>query len=85
MKVTDFDGIYKWKFLIPCIYIISWALLIFGPIFFPYAYQIYCIVIVVYSLLKTIGLTFGCLVALILLYSTLRKLNKKKIEEGANS
>lgn len=74
MDPKDFKGIYKWKFLIPAMYIISWLLMIFGPIFFPYGYQIYCIIIIVYSLLKTAGLTFGALVALIILYRTIKHL-----------
>lgn len=58
-------------------YIVSWILMIVGPIFFPYAYQIYCIIIIVYSLLKTAGLTFGALVALIMIYRTIKELSKK--------
>ena len=76
MNPKDFAGINKWKFLIPGLYIISWMLMIFGPLFFPKPYQIYCIIIIVYSLLKTLGMTFGALVALILLKKTIKKLNK---------
>lgn len=74
----DFEGVYKWKFLIPGLYIVSWLLMIFGPLFFPYPYQIFCIIIIVYSLLKTLGLTFGTLVALIMQYRTLKQLKIAK-------
>jgi hypothetical protein len=76
MDLKDFKGIYKWKFLIPGLYVVSWLLMILGPIFFPYGYQIYCIIVIVYSLLKTAGLTFGTLVALIMLHRTLKEIAK---------
>ena len=78
MNPRDFEGVYKWKFLIPGMYVVSWLLMIFGPIFFPYGYQIYCITIIAYSLLKAFGIAFGAAVALIVLYSTIKKLNKIK-------
>lgn len=85
MDAKDFEGVQKWKFLIPGMYVMSWLLMIFGPLFFPYGYQVYCIIIIVYSLLKTLGLTFGSLVALILLKKTIKQLSKSNDEEGNNS
>ena len=76
MHPDDFKGVFKWKFLIPVLYILSWILMISGPLLFPYAYQIYCIIIIVYSLVKTAGLTFGCLVAVIMQYKTIKNLAK---------
>ena len=52
----DFKGTFKWKFLIPFLYIASWACMILGPLFFSYGYQIYCFVVIGYSLIKTAGL-----------------------------
>ena len=60
----DFEGIYKFKFFIPFVYLVNWALVIFGSIFFSSEYQIYCIVILIYSHLKTIGLGIGAAYAL---------------------
>jgi hypothetical protein len=74
MGVKDFEGIYKWKFLIPSLYVINWLLIIVGPLFFPYAYQIYCMTIIVYSVFKTLGLCLGTLVSLIKLKSTINQL-----------
>ena len=67
----DFEGIYKFKFFVPAFYIISWSLMIFGSIFFPQVYQTICIVILVYSLLKNIGLIIGGIYALCKFYSIL--------------
>ena len=55
----DFEGIFKFKFFVPFFYIVSWALAIFGSIFFPEVYQTMCIAILIYSLLKTAGLIVG--------------------------
>lgn len=65
MNPQDFNGIYKWKFLVPIVYIINWSLIVVGPLFFPYAYQIMCMIIITYSVLKTWGLCLGTFVSLI--------------------
>lgn len=85
MDAKDFEGVHKWKFLIPGLYVLSWLLMIFGPLFFPYGYQIYCIIIIVYSLLKTLGLTFGSLVSLIMVKRTIKQLNVLNQEDAVNS
>lgn len=74
MNPKDFDGIYKWKFLVPIIYIMNWSLVIIGPLLIPYAYQIFCMTVIVYSLLKGLGLCLGTLVSLINLKKTIKKL-----------
>ena len=45
--------------------------MIFGPIFFAEVYQTICIVLLIYSLLKTVGLTIGGAVSLYKLNSIL--------------
>jgi hypothetical protein len=65
MDPVDFEGIFKWKFLIPGMYVFSWILMIIGPLLFPFAYQIYCVIIILYSLIKAVGLIFGAFVAVV--------------------
>jgi hypothetical protein len=40
LDMSDFDKVYKYKFIIPAIYILCWIGMIFGPIYFGtiYAY-----------------------------------------------
>lgn len=64
MNNEDFEGIFKFKFCIPLVYITSWALMIFGTLFFSYAYQIICMIIIAYSFLKNVGLITGAIYAL---------------------
>lgn len=79
---SDFEGIYKFKFFVPFIYIVSWALMIFGSLFFPEVYQTMCIVILIYSLLKTAGLIFGGVYALCKLNTILSFQEEDKKESG---
>lgn len=57
----------------PAIYVCSWVLMITGPLLFPYAYQIYCFVIVGYSLLKTLGIGVSCMIAVYQLKKVAKK------------
>lgn len=77
MEIKDFQGTYKWKLLIPSLYIISFLLAILGPFYFAYDYQIYCFVAVAYSLIKSVGLSIGALVGLIMYYVNLNELKSK--------
>lgn len=74
MDLKDFEGVYKWKFLVPSVYMINWAFIPIGTIFFPYAYQIMCMIVIVYSVLKTLGLCLGTLVSLIKFKSSLKQI-----------
>lgn len=65
MIETDFIGIYKWKLLIPLLYLINWLLMIIGPIYFTYHYQIYCVIIIIYSIFKTLGIAIGTFISII--------------------
>ncbi len=39
MSSEEYEGLFKYKLLIPAIYIISWVSMIAGPIYFPISYQ----------------------------------------------
>ena len=65
MDPADFEGIFKWKLLIPGMYVLNWILMIIGPLLFQRGYQIYCVTVIVYSLVKAAGLVFGAFVAMI--------------------
>lgn len=45
MDITDFDNTYKYKFFLPMLYVVNWALMLTGPFFYPAAYQYYCFAI----------------------------------------
>lgn len=78
MNSEDFEGIFKFKFFIPFFYIASWTCMIFGPLFFKEVYQVICMVIVSYSMLKTIGLISGSIYAICKLNSIISSFEEEK-------
>ena len=56
MDIRDFQGITKFKFIIPTFYVISWFCMIFGPTFFQSTYVKICVLFVIYADIKLIML-----------------------------
>jgi hypothetical protein len=52
MDISDYDNTYKYKFFLPILYVVNWALMLTGPFFYPAAYQIYCFGVVIIMGLK---------------------------------
>lgn len=52
MDIRDFDNIYKYKFFLPTVYVVSWAMMLTGPFFYPTAYQIYCFILICFMGMK---------------------------------
>ena len=48
MDINDFKDSFKYKLLIPGVYLLSWILMFTGPTFFQAEYQNICIVIMLY-------------------------------------
>lgn len=69
----DFKGTFKWKFFIPIMFLLSWACMVTGPIFFSFGYQIYCFVVIGYSIIKTIGLGISSAYAVYKLKKIIKK------------
>jgi hypothetical protein len=58
-RENDYEGADCWKLLVPLTYILNWALLIFGSLLFPEAYQIFCFVVLIFFDLRLVGLGIG--------------------------
>ena len=54
MQPEDFEGMFKYKLLLPGLYIVNWAIMLIGPLLYPVGYQMFTIVVFAYMLLKTI-------------------------------
>ena len=52
--MEDFKGIYKFKFIIPSIYVYSWLGMVLGPIKLPTAWAIWTIIVLSYLTCKTL-------------------------------
>ena len=57
MDIRDFDGVFKYKFIMPALYIISWIAMFAGPTFFPVIYQRFAILAIGYLVLKVVSLS----------------------------
>ncbi len=56
MDIKDFEGLTKFKFILPTFYVCSWICMIIGPIFFEAAYVKFSIFVLIYMDLKIIML-----------------------------
>jgi hypothetical protein len=52
MDIRDFEGLTKFKLVIPLLYIVSWVCMIVGPSFFPVVYQRLSIALIIYLVYK---------------------------------
>ena len=57
MDISDFEGLTKFKIFIPALYILSWISMFSGPSLFPVPYQKYCIIMILYLLLRVMIVT----------------------------
>lgn len=80
MDISDFEGNQKYKFVVPSLYIINWALIFIGPIFFPVEYQYYCFAIWMLAALKVVYVNFNLVVVFKRTYETLQ--GKKEIMDS---
>lgn len=58
MDIADFRDNFKYKLLIPFIYLLNWALMFVGPTFIQVQYQKICIVVLTYLCLKSTCMLF---------------------------
>lgn len=54
MDLKDFEGLTKFKLIIPGIYILSWIGFLFGPSFFPYVYDKLMLFALIYGTITVI-------------------------------
>lgn len=54
MDIRDFEGLTKYKLIVPGLFVINWILMFVGPSFFPVPYQHYCILALLYLLIRLI-------------------------------
>ena len=63
MDIRDFQGLTKYKVIIPIIYLISWTFMLVGPLYFEVLYQHICVFFLIYTDVKVIILfTIMCIV-----------------------
>lgn len=73
MDIGDFEGNFKYKLIIPTIYVLNWILIFLGPSVIPVAYQWYSIFGWSFMIVKMLIMDFNMLVILKRTYQTLTK------------
>ena len=59
MDINDFNGTFKYKLIIPTLFVLSWIFMFLGPAFFQVQYQKYCVGLVLYLCFRT-TIMFAC-------------------------
>lgn len=73
MDINDFKGNFKYKLIVPIVYIVSWISLFVGPSFFQVYYQRICIYILLHALAR---LTLNMVYSIIAYVKANKTLNK---------
>lgn len=74
MDIRDFEGNFKFKLIIPGLYVLNWIFIFLGPSVIPLTYQWYSIFGWVFMILKMAYVDFNMLVVLYKTRQTLRTL-----------
>lgn len=78
LDMNDFQHNYKYKFVLPIIYVLNIIGAFFGPIFFGEYYKAYIIMLAVVGIPKIIQMVISLLVALTNNIILIRKMKQKK-------
>lgn len=73
MDIRDYDNVNRFKYFLPTLYVVSWAMMLTGPYFYPIPYQIYCFILITFMGLKAVQSSIWSTIAFI---KSTRLLNK---------
>lgn len=76
MDLRDFQGLTRYKIIIPLLYVISWICMFAGPSFFPVVYQNISLILVSFLLYKLVW------VFLTMVYVTIKSISIFKRAQG---
>jgi hypothetical protein len=77
LNMEHFNKLYKYKFIIPAIYILCWVGMIFGPIYFGNVYTNISLVVVVVGMVKYASMFIGGLISCVKNLILIEKVKKK--------
>jgi hypothetical protein len=87
MDMEDFRHNYKYKLLIPGIYIMTWVMMFAGPFILPVLYQKICIFLTLYLTAKSLILMTIAVLAFLSnsrILDRAESMQKEKIHNGGN-
>lgn len=80
MDISDFEGNFKFKLIIPALYVLNWIFIFLGPSVVPIAYQWYSIVGWIFMIGKMLYVNTNMLIILRRTYKTLA-VNEDSLEK----
>lgn len=81
MDIRDFEGLTKFKVIVPLVYVISWISMFMGPSFFPVTYQQFTIGCMIYTIIKILNVFLGMIIVTIKSQEVFRR--AKDPQDGA--
>lgn len=81
MDIRDFEDIYKYKLILPALYIISWISMFLGPSLFPVIYQGFCFGFLLWMAIRLVMFGF---INFVLLVGNWRVLNRAQNQKSAD-
>ena len=85
MEIRDFQGLFKFKLIIPILYIINWVCMFVGPSFFPVVYQRITIIFLAYILFKILMILVTIIIVLIRSWRYMNRLEDEEKNNGYRS
>jgi hypothetical protein len=77
LDMKDFDKVYKYKFIIPIVYILCWIGMIFGPIYFGITYAYISTIVGAIGIAKFSSMFIAALIGVIKNRILIEKVIKK--------
>jgi hypothetical protein len=81
MDIRDFEGIYKYKLILPAMYIFSWISMFLGPSLFPVVYQGFCFAFLLWMALRLVMFGF---INFVLLIGNCRVLSRAQNQKSSD-
>lgn len=81
MDIRDFQGITKYKAIVPTIYVCSWIAMLTGPVLFEKIYQQFCAVIVVFLAFKVFITFVIMIIATAKSHQVFKRVQKKSLDD----
>ena len=81
MDIRDFESIYKYKLILPAMYIVSWISMFLGPSLFPVVYQALCFGFLTWMALRLVMFGF---INFVLLVGNCRVLSRVQNQKSSD-
>jgi uncharacterized protein YqhQ len=85
MEIKDFQGLTKFKMILPLCYVFGWLCMAFGPVFFDTVYQKICMSVLIYTFMKIIIMVSIMIIITIKSNRIFRRFEQSKTSEHSTA